>query len=351
MYLKYEVDSKYDGKTAQFILKNELGLSTRICNKIKLNQGLKRNTLFCSNKDMVETGDILEVELNFPDELIENIENPYGIEVVFEDEWYVIVNKPALLPTHPRFYRDDGLSTILSEYKLYPANRLDMGTSGLVIMAKNPYAQDMISKTPIQKIYLAMAHNFLPEKSGVIAAPIGREENTIIFRKVSKEGKNALTHYRVLAEWEKNKVSLIAFLLETGRTHQIRVHCRYMGCPLIGDQFYGWEQTYRYTKEIRENGKLGYYLKTDHRDYHDPSLARDFEALKLNRELQRQFLHAYILDFNHPITGEALHLKAKLAEDLESFLIKVQECEEENIHYERIEELLQIKIEPSVRKN
>lgn len=351
MYLKYKVDSKYDGKTAQFILKNELGLSTRMCNKIKLNQALKRNNLFCANKDFVEAGDTLEVELNFPNELVGNIENPYNIDVVFEDEWYVIVNKPALLPTHPRFYGDDGLSTILSEYKLYPANRLDVGTSGLVIMAKNPYAQDMISKISIQKIYLAMSHNFLPEKSGVINEPIGREENTIIFRKVSTQGKNALTHYRVLAEWEKNKVSLIAFLLETGRTHQIRVHCRYVGCPLVGDQFYGWEQTYRYTKEIRENGKLGYYLKKDNRDYHDASLARDFEALKLNRELQRQFLHAYILNFNHPITGEALHLKAKLAEDLEKLLHQVQECEEKSIKYEKIHELLQIKVEPSVRKS
>ena len=144
MYLKYKVDSIYDGKTAQFILKNELGLSTRMCNRIKVNQGLKRNNKFCTNKDIVETDDILEVELDFPDELIGNIENPYDIEIIFEDEWYVIVSKPALLPTHPRFYGDDGLSTILTKYKLYPANRLDVGTSGLVIMAKNPYAQDMI---------------------------------------------------------------------------------------------------------------------------------------------------------------------------------------------------------------
>lgn len=351
MYLNYKVESIYDGKTAQFILKNELGLSTRMCNKIKINQGLKRNNRFCTNKDLVETGDVLEVELNFPNELIGNIENPYNIEVIFEDEWYVIVSKPALLPTHPRFYGDDGLSTILTKYKLYPANRLDVGTSGLVIMAKNPYAQDMISKTPIKKIYLAMTHNHFPEKAGVITAPIGREENTIIFRKVTSEGKSTLTHYRVLAEWERYKASLVAFLLETGRTHQIRVHSRYLKCPLVGDQFYGWEQTYRYSKEIRENGKLGYYLNADSRNYHDPSITRDFEALKLNRELQRQFLHAYILEFNHPITGKALYLKAELTNDLKILLSKMQKNETETLHYEKIDELLQIEVEPSVKKN
>ena len=347
MYLKHIVKEDESGRTAEYILRQKLAVSNRLCKRIRDERALKSNGVHIFNKAIVSAGDILEVNYFEDNEPRENLQLNVNIEVLFEDEWYIIVNKPPLLPTHPRFPGDPALTTVLSDYNLRASNRLDTGTSGIVVLAKNAYAHDLITKVPMHKIYIGLVHDIVKPADGIFNAPIGREEGTIIFRKVREDGKAAKTHYRSLASWEDNKVTLLAYLLETGRTHQIRVHNRYFGHPMVGDQFYGWEQTYRFKAEVHD-GKTGYYLQRDDRNFKDASLERDFQALKINRELQRQFLHAYILCLNHPITQEKLFIKADIADDLSRLLDKLQKGSEQNIDYSKITELLEIKVSANV---
>lgn len=348
MYLKHEVSTEDNAKTAEFVLRKNLRISRKLSKKIRNNRALTKNGEWCLNKDLVFTGDILEVHLHEENELVGPVENKSNIEIVLEDENYLIVNKPPFLPTHPRFYGDPALTTELSDFDLHAASRLDTGTSGLVILAKNSHAHNLISQTPIDKIYLGLVHGEMPER-GSIEEPIGRERDTIILRKVREDGKEAITHYRRLAYWPEAEASLMSYKLETGRTHQIRVHSRYLNHPLVGDEMYGWEQTFRFAKEYREDGKLGYFLQADDRSFNDPTFARDFTALELNRELKRQFLHAYLLKFIHPFTGEEIKIIAKPYEDLQKLLDIMQSRNYIQYIDSAIDELLEIETVANVQ--
>lgn len=349
MYISYKVKPEDAGKRAETILKNKLHFSNKFCKRIRNNSALRNNGEWFHNKAKVKTGDFLEVDYTEEDELTGPVENMAGFEIVYEDEWLVIVNKPANLPTHERFPGDKSLLSGISNKNLRACNRLDRGTSGLVILAKNAYMQNLIQHTEIKKLYLALVHGIFSPEDGTISYPIGREEHTIIFRKVRADGKEAITHYRTLESFADSKASLVAFLLETGRTHQIRVHSRYEGHPLVGDNMYGWEQTVRYKPEIHD-GKLSYRLQADHRDFRDETVARDFEALALDREIHEQFLHAYILEFTHPLSKEHLKLKAKLPRAKANLLAKLRAHNDSKFKEEKLEELLNIEVGPSLKE-
>ncbi len=347
MYFKHIVDEKDHKKSAEFVLRNRLNMSRKFTKKIRHQRGLTVNGNFALNKDLLAAGDLIEVNVEEDDELIGNASNPHNIEIIFEDEWYLVINKPPFISSHPKHKSDIGINTIMDEKILHAANRLDTDTSGLMVLTKNSHAHDRFSKTPVNKIYLALVHGEFPE-SGLIDEPIGREEHTIIFRKVREDGQSSQTYFERLAYWPKFKASLVAFKLATGRTHQIRVHSRYINHPLVGDNYYGWEQTVRSITEIRE-GKTGYYLKDEDRNFTDPSMQRDFEALALNRELKRQFLHAYILEFTHPLTEENLFLKANLYNDLDKLINKLQAADYQKINSEKIRNLINIETEANVQ--
>lgn len=314
MYIKWKVSKEDDGLKAEQVLRKRLGFSGALCRRIRNGAGLLCDGKFHLNAAEVREGNLLEVRLTAEDELEGPLEPKEPIPIRYEDEWFALVSKPPFTPTHPRFPGDRGLISLLSDKTLHPANRLDMDTSGLTVIAKNAYAHDRLSRTPMQKIYLGLVHGIPPER-GIIDAPIGRAPDSIILRRVTPEGKEARTHFVRVAAWPESEAALLAFRLETGRTHQIRVHCQYKGFPLAGDTLYGWEQTFRCRSEIRGRNRAN-YLMEDHRRFDDPSLARDFKALALNRLLRRQFLHAERLHFIHPISGEELKIHDPLPPDL-----------------------------------
>ncbi len=252
---------------------------------------------------LMQPGDELVIRLTEEksSEYVEPVELP--LDILYEDEDLMVVNKPAGMPIHPsQNNRDNSLANALAWYFAKQnrpfvfrcINRLDRDTSGLTIIAKHVVSAGILSAMVtakgedgnwgekdihdvkgIRREYLAIAKGEVTPAHGIINAPIARKEGSIIERTVDFEkGEKAITHYKVLHT--KNGHSLISLLLETGRTHQIRVHMKFLGFPLIGDYLY------------------------------NPDAAR----------MTRQALHAYKLDFEHPITGQAMSFTAPLPEDM-----------------------------------
>ncbi|MCR5668194.1 MAG: RluA family pseudouridine synthase [Lachnospiraceae bacterium] len=234
----------------------------------------------------------------------------HSLPVVYEDEDILVVNKPAGLPIHPsqNHYEDSLANAVMAYYKeqgenfvFRCINRLDRNTSGLTLIAKNMLSSAILSqdvmKRDIHRTYLALVERKGQEKtkvaqqlpdSGTIEAPIARVEGSTILREVNFEtGDYALTKYWKLADFED--ATLLKLQLGTGRTHQIRVHMSYIGHPLLGDDLYG----------------NGTYQKID----------SEGKPIILNRHA----LHSYRLEFTHPITGEAMDLKADLPADMKIF--------------------------------
>lgn len=204
--------------------------------------------------------------------------------IAYEDDFFLIIDKPPGMLIHPttyeegntvydlvaRYYKEKGL-----EFGLHPINRLDRNTSGLCVFAKEPIIQHWMSKRVITKEYLALVQGVPPQKSGIIEAPIARTPESIITRCVNFEtGKYAKTAYEVLST--RNNISLVKLRLFTGRTHQIRVHMAYIGCPLYNDNLYGTP---------------------------GPQA--------------RHALHAYRLAFKHPVSDNDLEITRTLAKDLQ----------------------------------
>lgn len=239
----------------------------------------------------LQEGDILtiNIEENHSSEKILPVELP--LDIIYEDEDLLVINKPAGMPIHPSMnHYENSLANALARYfskqgkdfVFRCVNRLDKDTSGLTVVAKHFVSagilSDMISnKTNREFIreYLAIVQGNVHPMSGTINAPIARKEGSIMERQIDWErGEHAITHYRVINE--KNGHSLVSLTLDTGRTHQIRVHMKYLGFPLIGD-----------------------YL------YH-PDMER----------ISRQALHSHRVCFTHPITGARLDFSAPLPEDM-----------------------------------
>lgn len=172
--------------------------------------------------------------------------------------------------------------------KIRPVNRLDKDTSGIVIFAKNEYIQESLVKQmknkSFKKEYLAILEGHLENKIGTINAPIARKEESIIEREINTNGDTAITHFEVLKEFTSKRtnqaLSLVKFLLETGRTHQIRLHSKYINHPILGDFLYG-----------------------------NPS-----------ELINRQALHAYKVNFIHPISKENIILEIPLPKDMKDLI-------------------------------
>ncbi len=217
------------------------------------------------------------------------------LSIVYEDEEILVLNKPANMPIHPSLNHYE--NTLANGVAYYYAcqnkpfifrciNRLDRDTTGLTILAKNMLSagilSEMISRREIKREYLALVDGIgISPTKGIINAPIARLEGSTIERCVDFEkGEHAVTHYEVLQESKENNLSFVNLCLETGRTHQIRVHMKYLGYPLIGDFLYHPENT----------------------------------------KISRQALHAHRLTFLHPITKKSLCFTAPLPEDMKNLL-------------------------------
>lgn len=210
------------------------------------------------------------------------------LDIIYEDEDLLVLNKPAGMPIHPSLNNyTNSIANALAYYFQSQGkpfifrccNRLDRDTSGLTIVSKHLVSgsilSDMTKYREVHREYLAIARGSVTPSEGTIQAPLGRKDGTIIERTVDWEhGEDAVTHYKVVKE--ANGHSLVSLRLETGRTHQIRIHMKYLGYPLIGDYLYNPDMEY----------------------------------------MTRQALHSHHMEFTHPITGEHMSFTAPLPEDM-----------------------------------
>lgn len=252
MLLKYVVG---DNKNLRSILKDELNISSRLFNKIKNKYVFVNGKHAIYYKDL-NVNDVVEVDFGYDDDNYNNIvSNPdIKFEIVYEDDWLLIVNKGANLPVHPSLnHYDISLSNGVRAYfdkiglnkTVRLVNRIDKDTTGLVVIAKCEYIQECLIKqmndNSFIKEYIAIARG-LVDSSGVIDFPIARKDGSIIERCVDlARGENAITNYVRLNYNSELDISLVKCRLLTGRTHQIRVHFAYIGHPLLGDSLYGLE--------------------------------------------------------------------------------------------------------------
>lgn len=252
--------------------------------------------------------DILEVCIEEKEASQKIVPVDIPLDIIYEDDDLLVVNKPADMPVHPSMgnYENTLANAVAWHYASQDIpfvfrciNRLDRNTTGLTIIAKHMVSANilsrMVAERDIHREYLAIVQDkYLPDM-GIIYAPIGRKEGSAIERTVDFiNGDRAITQYQVLGR--ENGYALVALKLETGRTHQIRVHMKYMKCPLVGDGLY--------------NPKDVSYLS---------SLA---EGEKDTRILKRQALHSAKLEFSHPITKEPMCFTQKLPDDMTNFLIE-----------------------------
>ena len=286
---EYQISSGEEGRKLGDFLR-EKGYSRQLLRQLKETEnGLLRNGQPTFMTIALKNGDRIRVRLLEKAEGSEAImPAPLPFEIVYEDEDLLVINKPADMPIHPSFQNHGNtLADALTwhyqqqgkEFVDRCINRLDRDTTGLLIVSRHQLSasilSDMVRKREIHREYLAIVEGIPPEK-GTISAPIGRKEGSAILREVNFEtGEPARTHFTRLET--RNGLSLVSLKLETGRTHQIRVHMAYIGCPLIGDYLYYPDHT----------------------------------------RINRQALHSYRLSFLHPITGKALSFTAPLPEDME----------------------------------
>ena len=252
MLLKYIVE---DNKNLRSILKDELNISSRLFNKIKNKYVFVNGEHAIYYRDL-NVNDVVEVDFSYDDDNYNNIvSNPdIKFEIVYEDDWLLIVNKGANLPVHPSLnHYDISLSNGVRAYfdkiglnkTVRIVNRIDKDTTGLVVIAKCEYIQECLIKqmndNSFIKEYIAIARG-LVDSSGVIDFPIARKDGSIIERCVDLvRGEKAITNYVRLNYNSELDISLVKCRLLTGRTHQIRVHFAYIGHPLFGDSLYGLE--------------------------------------------------------------------------------------------------------------
>lgn len=273
------------------ILQNELNISSRLLYKLIKNKQILLNNNICDTRNHANTGDLLIINFDYKEDNSNIVSIEMNLDIVYEDEWLLVINKPAGIAVHPsilhysdslcngiRFYFD----SIGLKKKIRPVNRLDLNTSGLVVFAKCEYIQEcLISQMKdnvFKKEYLAICDGIFENRYGTIDLPIARKENSIIERCVSEIGQPSITHYEVLKEF--NNYSLVKCVLETGRTHQIRVHMSAISHPLIGDTLYGY----------------------------------------ISDLIDRQALHCYKLKFVHPITKKFIDFCGEIPLDLKKLI-------------------------------
>lgn len=239
--------SQRDAKLVS-LLRRELALSSGLVKRLKYRGAFTVNGEIVHTDFPVKCGDVVRVQLDedTPDYPAEDGD----LHILFEDEALIAVDKPAGMLVHPSFSRNTGTlaNRLLGYYQktgqpcaVHPVSRLDRDTFGVVLLAKNAHVHanlcEMSKSGAIEKTYRALVYGCPMEKEGVIDAPIARVSETSLLRCIREDGKPARSHYRVLEQSER--ASLLALHPLTGRTHQLRLHCAYLGCPVLGDPQYG----------------------------------------------------------------------------------------------------------------
>ncbi|AVK49617.1 MULTISPECIES: RluA family pseudouridine synthase [Clostridium] len=296
--LEKQVVNIEKGTKIREYLKVELGLSTRLIRSASLGKRIFVNDEVVKMNRVLNEGEIIKIDLA-KDESQDIAPEKMDIDIVYEDEDILVVNKKPFMVVHPtKSYQSGTLANGVINYFMESGqncivrlvSRLDMNTSGLIIIAKNQFSHGMLSKemseNKVEKKYLALVHGIIKEKQGTIDLPIYKPEGIEngIRRVIDERGQRSITHYKVVEEY--NESSLVECKLETGRTHQIRVHLSHLGHPIYGDTLYG---------------------DGDEEDF-----------------IKRQALHAYGLDFKSPRSGEILSLRAELPDDMKELISKLK---------------------------
>lgn len=301
--LEWTVTEAEDGWKLKDVLKRRLGLSRRLLARLKKTErGITVNGERQHVGVQVFRGDVIAVYME--EEVSDGIlPEPVPFEILYEDEHLLVVNKAPGIVVHPT--RGHYTGTLANgvvhywqrqgkRYRFRPVHRLDQDTSGVLVIAKNPYAHQSIAEQmlnrQVKKQYAAVVHGVLQPAEGTVNAPIDRDPEQPSLRIVMPEGKGypAVTRYETVRQWKR--AALVHVEPETGRTHQIRVHMKHLGHPLVGDRMYG-----------------------------DP--AKDD---RLGASIARHALHAEKLTFRHPLAREEVEFAAPLPEDMLSLIHQLE---------------------------
>ncbi|MCM3734800.1 RluA family pseudouridine synthase [Bacillus cytotoxicus] len=245
------VPAEWAGRTIESILKEEWQVPKKLLHKYRMEKSILVNGEGKRWSEQLQKEDKLQVHMFIHEEYDVEPEF-YDIEVIYEDDHVLIVNKPIQVDTHPA--NKGGTGTLANyvafhlqmqgiETKVRHIHRLDKDTTGGVVFAKHALAgvimDRLLTERKIKRTYMALVEGKVQKKRGKIDAPIGRDRHHASRRRVSEKGDRAVTHYEVMQYSKENNITLVKVQLETGRTHQIRVHMSYLGHPLIGDVLYG----------------------------------------------------------------------------------------------------------------
>lgn len=282
------------GVKVDTILRTKLHLSGTVIRRIKwLEDGILVDGIRVNTRFVPEPGHILSVRLSDPERRSGITPHPGALDILYEDSDIIVLNKASGVCVHPGpGHFDDTLGNFLLDYydsrgeeaDFHPVHRLDRGTSGLVVCAKHPHAQERLKlqmHTPqFRRVYLAVCQGELRPAAGRIDAPLAPNPDSLVAQRVDAGGKVARTRYETVRT--VNGMTLLRLELETGRTHQIRVHMAYVGHPLVGDFLYGKEE---------------------------PGI------------IARPALHSYQLEFIHPVTERPLSFTCPMPADMERLLV------------------------------
>ena len=291
--MEFLVDQKHDGVLLRSYLKGTCGVSSRLLTQLKKRpEGITVNGNHVTVRYILRAGDLLRVDVDdsVPREAFPPVELPFTI--LYEDDDLLIVDKPPNMPTHPSAGHNgdtlaNGLTWLFEQrgepFVFRPVSRLDRNTSGIITLAKNQYAAGILCKAmkahQIKKTYLAVTEGFPPKESDTVSTGTRRQKEFFVLREVchvDDEGAAlTVTAYNVRKRYANH--ALVELHPLTGRTHQIRVHLAYLGCPIVGDDLYGRE----------------------------------------SELISRHALHATRVELNHPSTGEAMVFESPMPEDLQ----------------------------------
>jgi len=290
---RFTVTDEEQGQEVRLLMRKHFDFSSRLRNKIKRNHLLMINGKPAEGFHRVSSGDVVSVEL--PDEVSRFEPENIPLDIVYEDEDLMVINKAPGIVVHPtKGHLDGTIANALmyhmgqtgEKFKIRFVNRLDMDTSGLIVVAKNAYTQTgyiaQSDKGNVTKVYYALVHGSVSSSEGTIDLPIASPLPESKKRRISEDGAPSVTHYELIESFED--YSLLRIRLETGRTHQIRVHLSHIGHPIAGDLLYGGRQDI----------------------------------------ITRQALHAASLAFEHPVKKEALSFEAPLADDIRTAILSLR---------------------------
>lgn len=272
-----------EGRLSSF-LKEEMKFSTGLMNRLKWKELLFVNGVPRHTDYTVRPGDVITVPME--DETPDYPAEDGELTILYEDTHLLAVEKPAGMLVHPSRSRNTGTlaNLVLGYYQktgqecaFHPITRLDRDTFGVVLLAKNAHVHALLQGSDLQKTYHALVFGRMPAEEGIIDAPIARKPLPSLLREVNPQGKPSVTEYRVLKQC--GDYTKVALRPVTGRTHQLRVHCAYVGAPILGDPQYGTEHSQEYSQ------KFG---------------------------LESQLLCAKKVEFTHPITDKLITITANM---------------------------------------